>query len=76
MAVLSNITKLILAVGVTNRRDQQEARFIAFKVPFGQPLRTYTRFLTPYLQLALANSPRILELAILVLITTLRMRTG
>ena len=27
----------ILAVGVTNRRDQQKARFISFVVPFGQP---------------------------------------
>ena len=27
----------IIAVGVTNRRDQQKARFIAFVVPFGQP---------------------------------------
>ena len=27
----------IIAVGVTNRRDQQNARFIAFVVPFGQP---------------------------------------
>ena len=27
----------IIAVGVTNRRDQQEARFIAFVVPFGRP---------------------------------------
>ena len=27
----------ITVVGVTNRRDQQKARFIAFVVPFGQP---------------------------------------
>ena len=27
----------IIAVGVTNRRDQQKARFIAFVVPCGQP---------------------------------------
>ena len=27
----------IIAVGVTNRRDQQKARFRAFVVPFGQP---------------------------------------
>ena len=27
----------IIVVGVTNRRDQQKARFIAFVVPFGQP---------------------------------------
>ena len=27
----------IIAVGVTNRRDQQKARFIAFVVPFGHP---------------------------------------
>ena len=27
----------IIAVDVTNRRDQQKARFIAFVVPFGQP---------------------------------------
>ena len=38
----------IIAVGVTNRRDQQEARFIAFVVPFGQPRRTFARFLSIY----------------------------
>ena len=27
----------IIAVGVTNRRDQQKARFIAFVTPCGQP---------------------------------------
>ena len=27
----------IIDVGVTSRRDQQEARFIAFVVPLGQP---------------------------------------
>ena len=27
----------MITLGVTNRRDQQEARFIAFVVPFGQP---------------------------------------
>ena len=27
----------IIAVGVTSRCDQQEARFIAFVVPLGQP---------------------------------------
>ena len=27
----------IIAVGVTNRRDQQKMRFIAFADPFGQP---------------------------------------
>ena len=36
----------IIAVGVTNRRDQQKARFIAFVVPFGQPRRPYARFLS------------------------------
>ena len=38
----------IIAVGVTNRRDQQEARFIAFVVPFGQPRRMFARFLAIY----------------------------
>ena len=38
----------IIAVGVTNRRDQQEARFIAFVVPFGKPRRTFARFLAIY----------------------------
>ena len=36
----------IIAVGVTNRRDQQKERFIAFVVPFGQHWRTYARFLS------------------------------
>ena len=34
----------IIAVGVTNRRVQQKARFIAFVLPFGQLRRTYARF--------------------------------
>ena len=36
----------IITVGVTNRRDQQKARLIAFVIPFGQAWRTYARFLS------------------------------
>ena len=33
----NNNNMQIIAVGVTNRRDQQKALFIAFVVPCGQP---------------------------------------
>ena len=46
---------------------------IAFVVPIGQPwrrLRVFLRFMTPWLQWALTNSPRIVDLVIFVLTLT------
>ena len=51
----------IIAVGVTNRHDQQKALFIAFVVPFGQPWRTYARFISISDTLTTSNTRKFVQ---------------